>query len=215
MKTTSCKQWHVAVISKLKKSAFVIRCDFVQQFFYGYTGLGKIILGRTVQVGRKFGWPSGLTDLPNPGSAMGSHQLTQSFIQLGLENLPRQRLQSLPGQPVQVLDCPHGEGFIPDTQLDPLSSTVSHSPAVLGRAQLRPLDSFLADPGSPLLGAPKAIPSPGSASPAPAASPDGAHPSASATTLACHWTHIFMSFIFWRGAQNSMQCFKYHLMSVK
>lgn len=74
MKTDHCKQWNVAAIPKQKKSAFASRCDFVQQFSWGYTGLGKIILDRTIPVGRDLRKPSGVASLPKPGSAMRSHQ---------------------------------------------------------------------------------------------------------------------------------------------
>lgn len=42
-------------------------------------------------------------------SAMNSHQVTQSFIQPGLENFQRWRLQNISGKPVPAFDSPHCE----------------------------------------------------------------------------------------------------------
>lgn len=46
-------------------------------------------------------------------SAVRSGQAVQGFIQLGLENLQGWRVLSPSGQPVPMLDCPHGEKVFP------------------------------------------------------------------------------------------------------
>jgi len=178
----------------------------VTLFFYGYTGLGEIIRDRTVEVGRDLRRPSGLTDLPKPGSAKRSHWLAQGLIQLGLETPP-------PPPKTETAQPPWATSSRLSSWWRIFSSHVvglslvrclcSSCHAPLGRAQLRPLQIFLINPaqlhplqiflinpGRLLLGAPKAISSPGWTSPAPSASAHGVSAPAPATLVARCWTPI-------------------------
>lgn len=49
---------------------------------------------------------------------MRSDQVSQAFIQSGLENIQGWKVHSLPGQPVP-LDCPHGGKTFPLSSLNP------------------------------------------------------------------------------------------------
>lgn len=65
---------------------------------------------RITEVGRHLGKPS-VQPPAQAGSATGSDQVFQSFIQPSLENVHCWRIHKLFGKPGPALDCPMGKRF--------------------------------------------------------------------------------------------------------
>lgn len=114
--------------------------------------------------------------LLKPGSVLRSDQVSQSFIQFGLEKLKGLRLHNLSGQPLLLLDCPQGEKALPYTHSKSLIATYtcclsSSHHAALQRAWLHLPDDLSVSIGRLLLGSCKAVSSPTRTCPVPSAGP--------------------------------------------